>query len=378
VVTINKNSLDVIEFKKWNRKILNVYWIVTLIAAITETVIYFLVAVPRGSGSLSYFAEYTIRPTVFNIFLFSISELVHRLIKDRFKEAAKYLIILAGTLLVCNLVYVHYSVSVIYVLFVLPIMLSVYYGSNKITMFSMAINVALYLLVITLYLPTMPVEKVKHNLTDICTTIAIIISAGLIVRSFIDRANEIVKTFVTMYENERDLTIKNFVMEFNSKIEPLTGLYNHKTFYQYLGDLIEQSENFKFPLSVAVLDIDNFKKVNDTYGHSYGDDVIKSLAEIIKDSIGTDDYGARYGGEEFAIIFTDKDKYKTFEVMETIRTKFNNKIIKGMEDERFSVSIGISQHREGMTMQNLFSNADSAQYSSKRTGKNRTTIYEVK
>ena len=373
---MNKNSLDVIEFKKWNRKILNVYWIVTLIAAITETVIFFLVAAPRGSGSFSYFAEYAIRPTMFNILLFSISELVHRLIKDRFKEAVKYLIILAGTLLVCNLVYVHYSVSVIYVLFILPIMLSVYYGSNKITMFSIAINVALYLLVITFYLPTLPVEKIRHNLTDICTTIAIIISTGLIVRSFIDRANEIVKTFVTMYENERDLTIKNFVMEFNSKIEPLTGLYNHKTFYEYLGSLIEQSESFNFPLSVAVLDIDNFKKVNDTYGHSSGDDVIKSLAEIIKDSIGSDDYAARYGGEEFAIIFTDKDKYKTFEVMEMIRTKFNNKIINGMEDERFSVSIGICQHSKGMSMQSLFTKADAAQYSSKKSGKNKTTIHE--
>ena len=69
-----------------------------------------------------------------------------------------------------------------------------------------------------------------------------------------------------------------------------------------MKNLIEQSENFNFALTLAIMDIDNFKKVNDNYGHSFGDEVIKVFADIIKENTGTDDYAARYGGEEFAIL----------------------------------------------------------------------------
>lgn len=184
----------------------------------------------------------------------------------------------------------------------------------------------LYILFITFYLPNIPSGEIYHDLTDVITTISAMISTALIVRSLIIRTGEIINNFLSTYERERDLTLKNFVMEYNSKIEPFTGLYNHKTFYEYLKSLIEQSEYYNFPLTLAVMDIDNFKKVNDTYGHSFGDEVIKALADIIKENTGTDDYAARYGGEEFAIIFPDKDKKKAFEIVEAIRKQFNEKV----------------------------------------------------
>lgn len=370
-----KNSLDVIEFEKWNRKILNVFWLIIIIATITEIIVFFLVPVKRGCGSFSYFMSYVLKPTLFNIVLLSITELAYKFIKDKFKEFSKYLIIIAATLLACNLVYIHYSVSVIYVVFIFPIMLSVYYGSKRIAFFSLTINLISYLLMVLLYLPTKSIENTIHTTTDICTTIAFIISTLLLIYSFINRSKEIIKSFIDIHESEQELTIKTFIMEFNSKIEPVTGLYNHKTFYEYLENLIEQSENFQFPISLAVLDIDNFKRVNDTYGHSLGDDVIKTLAEVIKSYIGTDDYASRYGGEEFAIIFTDRDKYKTLEIMEIIRTKFNSITINGMKDERFSVSIGVSEHHKGMSKHTLFTNADKALYKAKKTGKNKTITH---
>jgi diguanylate cyclase (GGDEF)-like protein len=373
---VNKTNLDIIEFKKWNRKILKVYWIITAISAITETMIFFLVSDKTANDDFHYLVTYVLRPTLFSIILFSIVELVYRFIKDKYKEASKYLIIIAGTLLVYILVYIHYSVSVIYVLFILPIMLSVYYGSKRITLFSFALNLLSYLLIVFFYLPTKSIENLSHNTTSICTTVAIIISSVLLVYSFIDRSHEIIKSFIDMYKSEQELTIKNFVMEFNSKIEPVTGLYNHKTFYEYLEQLIAQSESFQFPLSLAVLDIDNFKRINDTYGHSLGDDVIHALAEIIKNSIGSDDYAARYGGEEFAIIFTDKDKDAAFERIEVIRRDFNSKTIDGMSNEKFSISIGISEVSEGMSKETFFTNADKALYDAKKTGKNKTVIYQ--
>ncbi|WP_297421197.1 GGDEF domain-containing protein [Clostridium sp.] len=371
-----QNSLDIIEFTKWNRKILKAYWIIAVISNITENIIFFTVSVKNGNGNFFHYQSYVLRPTLFNIILFSIVELLYRFTKERYKEASKYLIIIAGTMLVCNLVYVHYAVSVIYVLFIFPIMLSVYYGNKKITLFSLILNLLSYLLIVFFYLPTKPIDSTNHNITDICTTTAFIISSVLLVYSFIDRSNEIINSFIDIYKNEQDLLVKNFIMEFNSKIEPVTGLYNHKTFYEYLGQLIDQSESFNFPLSLAVIDIDNFKRINDTYGHSLGDKVILVLSEIIKSSIGTDDYASRYGGEEFAIIFTDKDQNKVFEKMEAIRIAFNNTVINEMNSERFSISIGISEISKGISKETLFTNADKALYTAKKTVKNKTIIYE--
>lgn len=371
-------NLDIIEFTKWNRKILSVYWLITLISVITEASVFFLVVMKRGDVDYNYvyFLSYIFKPLVFNILLLLLSEVLFRCIKDKFKELSKYLIIVIGTLMVCNLVYVHYSVSIIYVLFIFPIILSAYYGSKRITIFTLALNLIFYLVMIFLYLPTKPIETISHNITDICTNLALIASSVLIVNSFINRTKELTNTFIDINESKAELAIKNFVMEFNSKIEPVTGLYNHKTFYEYLDNLIEQSESYRFSLSLAVLDIDNFKRVNDTYGHSQGDEVIKCLSEIIKSTIGTDDYAARYGGEEFAIIFTDKNKFETLEVVEIIRRKFNSITISNMYEETFSVSIGVSEHYKGMSKDILFKNADQSLYKAKKTGKNRTIIYK--
>lgn len=371
-----KDSLEVIEFEKWNKKILNVYWIIAIISIITEIIIFFLVAIPRGHGDFTYIASFIIRPALANVALLSISEVINKFIKDKHKEAAKYLIVIAGTLMAFNLVCVHFSVSMIYILFLLPIMLSVYYGSHKIATFALVLNITLYILLVIFYLPTKPEGEVNHSLTDILTTIATMASAALVVRSFIIRTAEIINTFLSVYERERDLTFKNFAMEYNSRIEPFTGLYNHKTFYEYLKNLIEQSENFNFALTLAIMDIDNFKKVNDNYGHSFGDEVIKVFADIIKENTGTDDYAARYGGEEFAIIFPDKDKDKAFEIVEAIRKQFNEKVFEGKEEERFSVSVGIRQHYKGLSMEDFFTQADAALYTSKSSGKNKTSIYE--
>lgn len=369
-------DLDIIDFTKWNRKILYMYWIVPLISLITEIMIFFLVVVKRGDGTSTYISEYILKPLVFNIVLLSLSEVLFRRIKDKFKELSKYFIIVVGTLLVCNIVYIHFSVSIIFVLFIFPIIHSAYYGSKRITAFALILNLMCYLSMVFLYLPTQSTEKITHSTIDICTNLSFIASAVLLANIFINRTKDLTNTFIAINESKSELAIKNFVMEFNSKIEPVTGLYNHKTFYEYLDNLIEQSENYRFSLSLAVLDIDNFKRVNDTYGHSQGDEVIKCLSEIIKSTIGTDDYAARYGGEEFAIIFTDKNKFETLEVVEIIRRKFNSITISNMYEETFSVSIGVSEHYKGMSKDILFKNADQSLYKAKKTGKNKTIIYK--
>lgn len=135
-ITVYKDKFEVIEFEKWNKKILNVYWIIAIISTITEIIIYFLTKDQILSNKFDYILAYIITPSVNNVILLSISEIINKLIKNKHKEAAKYLIIISGTFMAFNLICIHYSVSMMYLLFILPIILSVYYGSHKIAAFA--------------------------------------------------------------------------------------------------------------------------------------------------------------------------------------------------------------------------------------------------
>ncbi|MDP4091265.1 MAG: GGDEF domain-containing protein [Bacillota bacterium] len=371
-----KTDLEVIEYDKWNRKLLNIYWYSAAIAVFTELLIFFIAKRRSSLSNFEYLAFYVVRPAILDAALLALTEWLHTLLTRRNKEMVKYLITFSGTLLACNMVYVHYSVSVIYVLFIFPIILSGFYASKRLTFMAAGINLAAYLIMVFIYLPTRPGKTFQLDFTNFATTLAFIVCTLLLVLSSLNRVKEIIQSLIKIHESQQDLAVQNFVMEFNSKMEPATGLYNHKTFYEYLGDLIGQSESYGFPLSLAVFDIDNFKRINDTYGHSHGDEVIKALSEIIKGSIGTDDYAARYGGEEFAIIFTDKDRKKAYEIVEGIRKRFNAVSIDSMKNERFSVSIGVSEHVRGMSMQQFFGNTDNAVYRAKGSGKNRVAVFE--
>lgn len=130
----------------------------------------------------------------------------------------------------------------------------------------------------------------------------------------------------------------------------------------------------KVPFSLIVIDIDNFKKVNDTYGHAFGDEVIKRIAKIIRDNKGTHGIGARYGGEEFAIILPGEMLNAAILQAERIRRAFEKTKFQTEEGAElcFSISLGVAVYdRECQTASEFFEKADKALYEAKGTGKNR-------
>ena len=146
---------------------------------------------------------------------------------------------------------------------------------------------------------------------------------------------------ISTSRSERDLLIKNIIMERVSKTDALTDLYNHRTFQEYLDHLIEHCEKNHMPLQIAVIDIDNFKSINDTYGHAVGDIILKRVAGILQQSLTSDEIIARYGGEEFAIIFPAKTLEQAFEICENTRKTICELNHPEMEDRRVTVSIGL-------------------------------------
>ena len=166
----------------------------------------------------------------------------------------------------------------------------------------------------------------------------------------------------------------------------LTGLCNHRTFQDLLSKEIQRSKRYGESLSFILLDIDHFKKFNDTYGHRQGDVVLKEVAKTIKDSIRQVDIAARYGGEEFCCILPKTDKEGGKEMAERIRTATESYPFHRLEDEEgkgplhVTVSLGVATfpHPEVSLQSELIERADQGLYEAKEGGRNRVVCLDDK
>lgn len=155
----------------------------------------------------------------------------------------------------------------------------------------------------------------------------------------------------------------------------LTGLLNHTAIKEELAREVIRSSRLSSPLSLAMVDIDFFKKVNDTYGHAAGDRVLKSLARLLKQRLRETDIVGRYGGEEFAVIMNDTDAASAAKVIDEIRTVFS-RLLHLSHDEEFSVnfSCGIADLAHFSDAVSLSEAADKALYQAKQRGRNKVVV----
>jgi len=152
----------------------------------------------------------------------------------------------------------------------------------------------------------------------------------------------------------------------------LTKLFNSRQFYAVLHGEIERSNRYDHPLTVLMLDIDDFKKYNDTYGHLEGDRVLARFAEIIRECLRQTDSAYRYGGEEFSVILPATKGEQGIVTAERVRIALKNEIFKPRPDKdiRVTVSIGLAQHARNEEMMDFLRRADRNLYKAKASGKN--------
>jgi len=157
------------------------------------------------------------------------------------------------------------------------------------------------------------------------------------------------------------------LLEFMSITDRLTGIYNRGRFEYILGLWIKNMRHD--PFSLLLFDIDDFKKVNDTHGHSAGDQVLIGLSETVTASIRDDDVFARWGGEEFVILFGETPVERAKALAERILKTVGNKSFGNIG--KVTVSIGVAQYNRGETITDFVNRADTKMYEAKQAGKNR-------
>ncbi len=177
--------------------------------------------------------------------------------------------------------------------------------------------------------------------------------------------------------NQIAISIANSRLYEDAITDGLTGLYHHRFFEGRLKEEIERAQRYEYPLSLLMIDIDFFKKINDTYGHQAGDMVLHRLGSELKNSIRLCDLAARYGGEEFAIILPHTHKNNALKVGERLRHKLNEMDLEGI---KITVSIGIGYYdskSSAVNYFNLIKQADNALYKAKQGGRNRVVLFRT-
>jgi len=184
----------------------------------------------------------------------------------------------------------------------------------------------------------------------------------------------------------KDFSKEEFFVRINSSLEVLelfddmknkinkdymTGLYNRRYFFDFGKKIYNKNKNLNKSIAIAIIDIDNFKLINDTYGHSIGDFAIKEVAKILNENIMSSTLISRIGGEEFCLLFYNREKEEIEVLLEDIRKKFENNLIE-IDNIKFNytVSIGCS-FDYGKNIDEMVHFADASLYEAKESGKNK-------
>ena len=209
-------------------------------------------------------------------------------------------------------------------------------------------------------LPPEVLDEIQKNIEEIISNFPVPESNKL----------DVIKKINFMYSHTRHLSLT----------DPLTGLYNRRHLDSNLEREFLRAKRYKNNLSIAVIDIDFFKKVNDTYGHMCGDYVLKEVAYMIMDTLRKTDLVFRYGGEEFVAILTETPLDKAVIPLERLRRTIETYpfTYKGTEFQ-VTVSIGVNSTESGVeTAGEFLDGADKALYSAKNNGRNQIITLQDK
>lgn len=333
-----------------NKSIFGVFLVMDLV--------YFMVFLMRNpitcTNVLVYLILYLFRPTFYEVAVL--------LIGDKY-ISGKANVKGAGVLLVTELLFgvrlfVHNDFEALYTLMCIPLFLGILYGSKELVerLFYQGLGIFVFDFIL-IHLRDMSFKTEKFYLNFIIA-IVIFCCCFFCARMFVG------------FEESKEVIIDRYKDEFEvisneACIDGLTRLYNFKTLSETAEDWIKSKKCVSF----CIIDIDDFKKVNDTYGHEFGNVVLKRLSLLLSYRSRENVFVARYGGEEFAILTYEMNPKGVFNMVEKLRRTFRLEEYRETKDS-YTFSGGIATYKQGMSVSDLFEAADKKLYFAKHNGKN--------
>ena len=360
-----------LSFEHWREKIIQIFYTIVALLFCVEVFVYFALRpyglLAQGFTGFDYAIKYITLPTLASLVIVICCHRINSLdIADPIKNLS---IPMAASLLVAVIAFIHYDVGAILTIFTIPVFLTILFGKKRMTAVVTITNVIL-LIFSTMHSLTYPHSV--YLFLDVAVAFTFLVSSFLISNVLIayNKANNDYiysshKTQVLLHEQARN--------------DSLTGLYNQRTFNTLLTTSMEKSKESRSPMALAIIDLDGFKEINDTFGHLAGDQVLLHFTKLIKQQCKDGDaYVSRYGGDEFAVIFPKASKELAFLKLESLRQRCRHVPSAVSDSHSISFSAGISHYHfldEEADERVLFHQADSALYHAKENGKGQTVVY---
>ncbi|MBR2471819.1 MAG: GGDEF domain-containing protein [Clostridia bacterium] len=335
----------------------------TILVAGSIEILAYIIFINIGKCSLSFTDTYllgrVILPILLNCGIYSVSFAVNRSpkVSDNIKNEA---IVYGASAVAFVISVVHREFIVNTGSFMFPMILSAMFNNKKLMIRTFVFS----LLSTTITV----VFSWFDNFINLTNLINYIVMYGFLSISFLACYISI-KYSQLQFERIEDQEKTNYRLQNIVLRDQMTGLYNHRTFYEELDLALKKYSQDKTDFCLAIIDIDNFKLINDIYGHANGDAVINNLADIIKSNCDKGDKGFRYGGEEFAIIFAKKTVDEAKKVLENILNAFSDTRY-SFADEMITFSAGVAKCTDLSTRETFFTFVDRLMYLAKKDGRN--------
>ncbi|MCI8483136.1 MAG: GGDEF domain-containing protein [Lachnospiraceae bacterium] len=363
--TMTNRKIAYVSITEWNKKVMRWIWISIALVLVIQVLLFIFYQPVPGCSREEYWQTFIVRPSIMIVLEAVCMELIFRFLGNLLGErVVTVLFILMQFVLLGTVVAVHSSVSYMCMILTYPVIFANVYREKFFRYVAFAMCIFVYASITYGLIPS--TEFQPDNSREVY--LVIFVGFTLVAFSFSKVLTSVVVNFEQ--ENQKIHEEKEKILEIAQR-DSMTGLYNHKMFYDKLNEQLQKC-NEEYHLSLIIIDIDNFKKINDTFGHAIGDNVILKIVSLIQENIEEEDIAARYGGEEFGLILAGKGEMEAYTVAERIRRAVEETSVEGVTG-KITISLGmIEVHPKDKNGILLFKEVDEALYEAKQTGKNKT------
>lgn len=355
--------------ERWIKYLISVCYKAIIVNFIVSVLFWLIFVLNKVEADIfKYWIYFIISPTIIMTSLTALSHYLVNSIKVNIL-VKQYIVIFLMTTLIIYLSLVHNIITVLLLAAMIPIFTSTIFSNTKLTRRT-------YILAqILIVFSAMGIKRFSDRDFGNWIYVELLVSSGLLLVSYliakiiIKFTEEKITSLDIMYQDKLQL-------EQRVNLDPLTGLYNRNLYSAYINKAIEISVEKNTPLSLAILDIDNFKVINDTYGHAIGDIVLKRISHVLLTSMSEDIRFFRFGGDEFTLILMDHNNEEAIAYCKGILSKISALELPEIDYIKVTVSCGITiKDEETNNSEKLFEAADKSLYKAKNLGKN-TIVFD--